>query len=112
MHRVRGVVTLAELLAHQDRLTADPDFAPGFRQLMDLTQVSRFDTQPSDLYTVAARKVFGPGSRRAIVAASDSNFGLARGFELMRAAVTKGKSEEEIMVFRDLAEARQWLGLE
>lgn len=107
-----GAVTLAELTGHQDRLTSDPDFKPDFRQLVDLTKVDHFNTKLSDLHALAARNVFGPGSRRAIVANSELHFGMARGFELMRAALTKGENREEIMVFRDLAEARSWLGLE
>ena len=38
-----GVVTFAEIKAHQDRLLADPERAPQFNQLIDMVAVQRLE---------------------------------------------------------------------
>ncbi|HET7535685.1 MAG TPA: hypothetical protein VFJ90_04475 [Candidatus Didemnitutus sp.] len=101
-----GNSSLQEIKEHHTRLMQDPSFAPSFNQLLDLRQLEGHNATTADLMALAERNVFGAGSRRAIVVSQDVHYGLARMFEMMR------QGEEEIMVFRDIAEARQWLGLE
>jgi hypothetical protein len=36
-----GVLTLEDVLAHQDQILADPDFNPQYSQLLDLTHAAR-----------------------------------------------------------------------
>jgi hypothetical protein len=38
---ISGVFTLADGLAHQEKLLKDPDFVPTFSQLIDFTQVAK-----------------------------------------------------------------------
>ena len=100
-----GVVTADEILNHQGQLMSDPQFSPEFWQLVDLTQATRTDIHAQDVRALAAKAVFAPGSRRAIVASGPVAFGLARMFELMRD--TRG--ERGIQVFNDREEALRWL---
>ena len=44
-----GVVTLADLLAHQEKLLADPDFSPDFSQLWDLAHVTNVELTNEEL---------------------------------------------------------------
>ena len=103
-----GVLTAEDVERHRETLRQDPDFDPGFNQLIDLRDVVEFGISAGDIAKVSRnQKLFGKGSRRAIVTATDLSFGLARMFE-MHTDVDSG----EVRVFRDVAEARRWLGLE
>jgi hypothetical protein len=102
---VFGVVTLADGLAHQEKLLNDPDFDPSFSQLMDFTQVAKFEIAAKEVRTLAQRSVFSPESRRAILVNGDLAFGLARMFEVHRENV----GEKGIRVFWDLDAALAWV---
>ncbi|HJP59883.1 MAG TPA: hypothetical protein VJ865_07780, partial [Gemmatimonadaceae bacterium] len=49
---------------------------------------------------------FAPGTRRAFVATTDAVFGMARMFAMRAESVG-----QTIQVFRDLTQAREWLGI-
>jgi hypothetical protein len=100
-----GVVTMAESLAHQDNLLKDPDFAPSFSQLMDLTHVTELQLGTEDVRRIAQRPIFSGDSRRAIVASRDVVFGVLRMFEIFREHL----GETGIRVFRNLDEALAWV---
>ncbi len=101
-----GISNTAEIMEHQRKLLADPAFVPDFNQLFDLRDLQSHTATTSDLQLMAQQEVFGPGSRRAIVVSKDVHYGMARMFEMMR------QGPEKIAVFRDIDEARRWLGLE
>jgi hypothetical protein len=103
-----GDVTDADLLDHQQRLALDPCFQPHFYQLMDFLGVTSAAVTANGVRAVAQRHLYGPHSRRAIVASDLTSFGLARMFETFRD--TAG-GKEHIMVFRKLEDAWAWLGL-
>ena len=106
--RALGVVTEAEILDHRRRLGKDPDFHPGFSQLVDLREVSEVAISIADMRVIASRtNLFSEESRRAMVAQKDVVFGMARMYQMLRE-----EGPEEIMVFREMPEARQWLGLD
>ena len=100
-----GVFTLADALAHQQRLANDPDFDSSFSQLVDLTHVTSVELTAFDIRKLAQANLFSRGSRRAILATSDVAFGLARMFGALR----ESAGEDGIHVFRDLNEALDWL---
>jgi len=100
-----GAFTLADALAHQQRLASDPDFDPSFSQLVDLTHVTSVKLTASDVRKLAQASLFSRGSRRAILATSEAAFGLARMFEALR----ESAGEDGIHVFRDLNDALDWL---
>jgi len=105
MTTVSGLVTLADGLAHQEKLSNDPDFDPSFSQLMDFTQVEKFEIAAGEVATLAQRSVFSLESRRAILVNGDLAFGLARMFEVHRESV----GEKGIRVFWDLDDALAWV---
>ncbi len=105
MSTAYGVVTRQDLLSHQETLLADPDFGNTFSQLADFTRMARLEVTAADVRVIAARNVFAPEARRAIVVADEAAFGLSRMFEILRAA----KGEEGIRVFRTVEEGFGWI---
>jgi len=104
--RAWGVTRDGEFEAHSRSLRADRRFAPDFRQLQDLVDVTEPRVTAAGLRRVAELNPFGKNARRAVLVASDIAFGFARMHEMMR-----GDAGDDLKVFRDRAEALAWLGL-
>jgi hypothetical protein len=108
---VSGLVTEAELVDAARKLTADPSLPPGRRELVDLGGAEPSAITPPVLKRVAA--IFTASdekpaeSRVAFYAPGDLFFGLSRMYEAYRSA-----SGVQMRIFRDLREARAWLGIE
>jgi hypothetical protein len=98
-------VTDRELLAHVRALTADPRFAPHFRQLADLRDVTDLQVAASIIREMVRLNPFGAGARRALVVTSDEVFGMARMYQLLT-----DESPDELQIFRKVDDALQWLG--
>lgn len=105
MSTMFGVATLADGLAHQEKLRKDPDFDPSFSQLMDFTHVVKIEITAEDVRTLAQQSIFSPDSRRAMLVSSDLAFGLSRIFEVLRESF----GEQGIRVFRNLDDALDWV---
>ena len=99
-----GFLTAADILAHQRKLLGDPDFDPTCSQIVDCTAVTGIDLSPDDVRAVTTTTIFSAHSPRAVVVATDEQFGFARMFKMMREA----QGEYGIRVFRDRAEALRW----
>jgi len=99
-----GFLTAADILAHQRKLLADPNFDPACSQIVDCTAVTGIDLSPDDVRAVTEAAIFSPHSRRAVIVATDEQFGFARMFKMMREA----QGEYGIRVFRDRDEALLW----
>ena len=90
------------------KLTADPDFSAGAIALVDF----RNATGDAGISASAVQKVadiFDASSHSfkvAFVADTDFIFGMSRMFEMLR-----DNSTEEACVFRNVDEAKRWLGL-
>ena len=105
LSRAWGVPTIEDFMGHGQRLLADPDFRPDFRQLWDLSEITHSAANFVELMEMAKVTVFSPTARRAILAPIDVAFGIGRMFQMLR----ESKGETGIRVFRDRAEAMQWL---
>jgi hypothetical protein len=105
--RAFGIVTDSELFEYHTNLPSDPDFDPSFNLLSDFTEVTKWDVQSRTVHRIASIRLFGDSSLRAIVASSDVIFGHVRMFLTLRDIDPKN-----LRVFRDLNEARKWLGLD
>ena len=105
--RAHGEITEADVLDHARRLSADADFQPGYNQLVDLLDITKIILSVADMHVIARRTaIFNEQSRRAIIARKDAVYGMARMYQMLR-----DEGPEEIMVFRDMPDARRWLGL-
>lgn len=101
-----GIVTDEEIHAHRQKVRHDPEFNPGYRQLIDLSGITEVRATTNAVTSAAADQYYTPGTRRAFVATTDTTFGLARMFALR--AEGEGQTIE---VFRDRKKAMDWLGL-
>jgi hypothetical protein len=103
-----GRITNEELLGHQQRLAADPDFRPTMNHALDTRGVTSVSVTALGVRPVATPSMFAPGSRRAIIA-SDANrpYGYVRMFQTLRS-----QSGEDIKIFSTVEDAHRWLGLE
>ena len=104
--RLSGVVTAAEVHEHNRKLRTDPDFNPGYRQLVDCTGLTEILVGTPTINAVSQDQYFTPGTRRAFIATSDVAFGLARMFALRAEG-----SGQTIEVFRERRVAEEWLGI-
>jgi hypothetical protein len=103
-----GRLTNEELLAHQQRLAADPDFRPTMNHVMDARGVTERAVTAFGVRTVATPSIFAPGSRRAIILGDPSHdYGYLRMFQTLRS-----QAGEDIRVFSTAEDAYRWLGLE
>jgi hypothetical protein len=100
-----GVVTRENILTHQQRLVADPDFSRTFSQLADFTRMTKLEINAADIASFATKTIFAPEARRAIVVPDDEAFGLARMFEILR----DSKGESGVRVFRSMEEGFNWI---
>ena len=101
---VSGVVTPEDLRSVRKRLAADADFSPNLKQIMDLRAITEIALTSQEVRELAVGDSFAPGSRRAILAPRDLDFGMAR----MYAAGTDNV-QGNLRVFRDEDEARDWI---
>lgn len=76
-----GVVTCEEIKSRQDQTKTDPNFDPGFDQIVDLRLVTRFEMSLQQTRSLARRQIFSSKSKRAFVATSPSVFGVGRMWE-------------------------------
>ena len=105
MTTASGTVTLADALAHQEKLRRDPDFDPSFSQLLDVSFVTRMEITSEHVRLLAQSSSFSPNSRRAVLVSNDTAYGLARMFEMLR----ESAGDTGIEVFRSLDEALDWV---
>ena len=110
---IEGMIGDDELVDAYDAVFADPDFDPTLNDLVDARAVRRVDITPAGLRRVAdlAQQFdrLSLPTKVAVVAPDDVAYETARMYEALRAAQ---HAPAEHRVFRDITEARQWLGLE
>ncbi len=108
---VSGVLTDEELLEHKRTLIEDPGFQPGMRELSDVREVERLEVTAAGVRKMVALDEQNASRlgdyKLAIVAADDAAFGTARMYQMLTEA-----NVQNIGVFREIEEAKAWLGLE
>lgn len=103
---ISGVITFEEVVALAVALKGDPLFHPAFAELLDLRQAT-FSSLTFQELRLLARTIdpFSSTALRAIVATDDLIYGTSRMYQAVR------DQENNIQVFRNLEDARRWLGL-
>ncbi len=107
-----GVVTEVELRRLWREIRRDPRMKIGFHELHDYSAVTKAEASTDFFrhFAISFRRYDDDGGTKgtkiAIVAASDEVYGLGRMTEILR-----DESPPEFRVSRDLAAAREWLGL-
>jgi hypothetical protein len=96
-----GVFTDADVWQLIDQLRKDPAYDPEFNELIDCSAVTENRVSTSTLGALES----SPVPLRAVVAPSDANYGVSRIFQAVQ-------PNQKIEIFRTIAEARKWLGIE
>jgi hypothetical protein len=102
-----GTVSTAEIAGLYDDLRLDPAFSPRLDQLADLTGMEEVSVDVGTIREMARLLIFEKGRKRAFVVAKDVHYGLVRMF-----AAHAQLEGQQVGVFRDLVNARKWLGIE
>jgi hypothetical protein len=110
---LEGTVGDDDLVDAYAAVLGDPDFDPTLNDLVDARGVRRIDVTPAGIRRLAdviqqVDRLALP-TKIAVVVSDDDAFEVARMYESLRAAQ---HAPAEHRVFRDMAEAREWLGLE
>jgi len=100
-----GVLTIEDIIGHQERLLNDPEFDPSYSQLSDFTHVTKVQLSSEDERLAAKKNIFLHRSRRPLVVKNDVQYGVARMFEIHRDSA----GEVGIRVFRNIEEALSWV---
>lgn len=104
-----GALTDDELIAHKRDLTRDPAFKPGMVELSDLRGLERLDITSAGVSRFVAQDESDAnqlaGVRMAIVASEDLAYGMSRMYGM------RTGQNVDVQSFRDIDEARRWLGL-
>jgi hypothetical protein len=100
-----GLFHLVSALAHEDQLLADPDFDPGYSQLLDLTHITGTEIDAESVRKMAERRVFWPCPRRAILINKNMEHSFVRMFHMLR----ENAGEHGIRIFRTLDDALAWI---
>lgn len=105
--RGTGVFTREDYINHMRALICDPMFKSSYNQIVDCRSISAIALTSEEIREVAMKSVFGRGSRRAFVVASDLHYGLSR----MLASYSDLSAGHAIEVFRTMELALAWLQL-
>jgi len=100
-----GELTLEEARSNTEVMRNDPAFRPSMWQLADARKVTS-EISAEGVKELARTTPFARGSRQAIVVESDLVYGVSRMYALRQA-----EGGIDVKPFRDMQEARAWLGL-
>jgi len=105
--RAWGPLSHADFMATLMGIRNDPAFRSDFSQLYDLREALPTPISADKVRDLASYSNFGAGSRRALVATHDMIYGMLRMYASHRQVI----GQEQIAVFRSLADAQAWLEL-
>ena len=109
---LEGTVGDDELVDAYAAVLADPDFDPTLSDLVDARTVRRLDVTPAGVRRLAdlVQQIdrLALPTKVAVVASDDVAYDTARMYEALRAGQ---QAPAEHRVFRDMTDARRWLGL-
>ena len=108
--KATGTITDEEAVGYAQKVAADQSVPSGRSELADFSQANLGGLSADALRRVASvfqRHDVDPArSRVALVVSGDLGFGLGRMYQAFRS-----ESAIQLRVFRELAAAREWLGL-
>ena len=102
-----GSLTDADLEKLRASMQSDPDFHPNLNQLGDFRATDFSGLTATGVRALAERISDSDQSQRAIIVSTDLAFGMSRMYQILT-----DENPAKVMVFKDMTEARAWLGLE
>ena len=106
--RLSGDVTVADFRDAQRALTEQSHFDGAFPALIDLRPVTELRLTSTDIRSLATSSPIPASTRRAILVSSDSVYGMARMYELVRESET---SKDVVRACKTIDAAAAWLGV-
>jgi hypothetical protein len=107
LSRWSGVVTASEILSKAEQLRDDPAFDRNYSELIDMNNFEGTDVTSATLDGIIRRVCsYSLSSRHAVVAPGPAAFGIARMYQALHG------EEHNFVVFHNMTEARDWLGLD
>jgi hypothetical protein len=104
-----GIVTLGEIVDHQNQLLADLEFSPNYDQLLDCRMVDVISLSVREARLVSRRRMFSRNSRRAFLTSKETVFGMAR---MLQAFNETSSAPNNSQIFYELDAALRWLNRE
>ncbi len=102
-----GVMTEEDIRSYRERMIKDPDFRADYWYLGDYRRITKLDVSMEFTCELSHNLMSGGGARLAFVFPDDLAYGMSRMFSVM-----VGEADVNLRPFRDMAEARSWLGLD
>ncbi len=102
-----GEFTAEDFRTHKRGLADDPDFDPHYGVLFDLRSITEFRISSAEVREFSMKYIFHDRARRAYLVPADEVHGMIRMFSSL-----SDFESDVIQIFRDMAEARRWLGLD
>lgn len=111
-HIVKGTIDRSEFIQSLKEIYNSSDFDPKMNALWDLQEADFSDVFSEDItaFIDSFDRKWGCGEeiKIALVVSSDLSYGMSRMFEIMRGNLTSN----EIVVFRDINKAKEWIEVE
>jgi hypothetical protein len=110
LHRLSGAFEFDALYSKLEDIYDDPEFDPELNSIWDLTKLAGLQLlEPDQLkelvaYVYKERSQYG-AIKTALVVSKKIDFGIARVYELSM----KSDSNNEVMVFKDVEKAMEWI---
>jgi hypothetical protein len=102
--RAGGVLTEGDVIRVREQLRDDPAFDREFDQLFDAREVEDIALSKDGMSRLADTSILAPAVRRAFLAATTLQYGMARMFKTF-----SEQRQHTTQVFRELEEAELWL---
>jgi hypothetical protein len=104
------VLTEDELFEHKRKLVSDPEFKPGFVELSDVRFITELRVSADDIQRFVMQDRSEAEQlqdfKLAIIVSGSTEFGLGIMYETM-----SSESSANVRIFRDMGQAREWLGI-
>ncbi len=102
-----GELTAEDIRIHRRRVVDDPDFDLHYALLFDCQGITEFRISSAEVRMFATDYVSHKRALRAYVVPTEEVYGMTRMYSII------GDFDSDVIqVFRDMAEARRWLGLD
>ncbi len=102
-----GKFTAADFRIHKRGLADDPDFDPQYGVLFDLRSITEFPISSAETRGFSMEYIFHKRARRAYLVPTEEVYGMIRMYSMLSEL-----ESDLVQIFRDMAEARRWLGLD
>lgn len=99
-----GELTLEEIINARKEGASDPEFNPSYNVIDDITAVTASAINFDDLSSISGKSVASLGVKRALVAETDFQYGMARMYQAL------SESHGHVFkIFREYDAAAEWV---